>query len=319
MKNIYIILSWAILSMFCCGCSNEKEENEMASRVYADFLQHSLNVPSAAGEVIGIVECVGVQWEIVMDANDGMITAISQKQGGSIKEQKRYDQIKISYSENTGLKSRIQEIFLVNKMTGERSVLKIMQTPKYTPVNVVVDTEIRYQYVYGFGGMYNPAIWIASADRISSEELSTMYHKDGLGYNILRLMIYPDEDKWQEDIVGAKQAQEMGAIIFACPWDCTDALADKVEVNGKEVKHLKTSNYAAYAGHLIKYINFMKEHGVNLYAISVQNEPDMSFTYWTPAEIASFVRDYGEQIRATGVKLMSPEACGFLLNIQMLF
>ena len=139
MKNIYIILSWAILSMFCWSCSDEKEENEKTSLVYADFLQHSLNVPSAAGEVISIVECAGVQWEIVMENNEGMITSISQKQGGNTGEQKRYDQIKISYSENTGLKTRTQEIFLVNKMTGERTKLVISQNPKYSPFPITLD------------------------------------------------------------------------------------------------------------------------------------------------------------------------------------
>lgn len=102
-----------------------------------------------------------------------------------------------------------------------------------------------------------------------------------------------------------------------CPWDCTDALSDKVTVAGKEVQHLKTENYEAYANHLIKYINFMRQNGINLYAISVQNEPDMEFTYWTPQEVVAFVKQYGAKIRATGVKLMSPESCGHLPVIQI--
>ena len=77
-------------------------------------------------------------------------------------------------------------------------------------------------------------------------------------------------------------------------------------MNGKEVKHLKKENYGAYADHLIRYINFMKQNGVDLYAISVQNEPDMDFTYWTPQEVVDFVKQYGAKIRETGVRLMSP-------------
>ena len=69
-------------------------------------------------------------------------------------------------------------------------------------------------------------------------------------------------------------------------------------------------NYGAYADHLIRYIIFMKQNGVDLYAISVQNEPDMDFTYWTPQEVVDFVKQYGAKIRETGVRLMSPEACG---------
>lgn len=49
---------------------------------------------------------------------------------------------------------------------------------------------------------------------------------------------------------------------------------------------------------------------MRLYAISMQNEPDMSFTYWTPDEVVDFVKRYGPTIRRTGVKLLAPEACG---------
>ena len=36
----------------------------------------------------------------------------------------------------------------------------------------------------------------------------------------------------------------------------------------------------------------------------------MDFTYWTPQEVVDFVKQYGAKIRETGVRLMSPEACG---------
>lgn len=54
----------------------------------------------------------------------------------------------------------------------------------------------------------------------------------------------------------------------------------------------------------------MKGQGVNLHAISVQNEPDMDFTFWYPNEVVDFVKAEGQRIRNTGVLLMSPEACG---------
>lgn len=81
-------------------------------------------------------------------------------------------------------------------------------------------------------------------------------------------------------------------------------------VDGEEVKHLRTENYEDYADHLIRYIRFMKQNGIDLYAISVQNEPDMDFTFWTPQEVVTFVEQYGGKIRAEGVRLMSPESCG---------
>ncbi|WP_240346965.1 glycoside hydrolase family 30 beta sandwich domain-containing protein [Bacteroides ovatus] len=171
---------------------------------------------------------------------------------------------------------------------------------------LTVTPSISYQPVVGFGGMYNPKIWLGS-NLLTDADMNKLYGASGLGYSILRLMIYPRESDWGTDVAGARIAQQNGALVFACPWDCTEALDDKTHSKGK---HLDPGKYQEYTDHLVKYINYMKANGVNLYAISMQNEPDMNFTYWTPAEVVNYMRDYGAQIRATGVKLMAPEACG---------
>ena len=87
----------------------------------------------------------------------------------------------------------------------------------------------------------------------------------------------------------------------------TQEWADKAD----DTDHLKPEHYADYADHLIRYIDFMKQNGVDIYAVSVQNEPDMDFTAWTPQEVTAFLKQEGARIRETGVKLMSPEACGY--------
>ena len=87
----------------------------------------------------------------------------------------------------------------------------------------------------------------------------------------------------------------------------TQEWADKAD----DTDHLKPEHYADYADHLIRYIDFMKQNGVDIYAVSVQNEPDMEFTAWTPQEVTAFLKQEGARIRETGVKLMSPEACGY--------
>ena len=84
----------------------------------------------------------------------------------------------------------------------------------------------------------------------------------------------------------------------------TQEWADKAD----DTDHLKPEHYA---DHLIRYIDFMKQNGVDIYAVSVQNEPDMDFTAWTPQEVTAFLKQEGARIRETGVKLMSPEACGY--------
>jgi glucuronoarabinoxylan endo-1,4-beta-xylanase len=45
--------------------------------------------------------------------------------------------------------------------------------------------------------------------------------------------------------------------------------------------YLKTDSYGAYATHLSNFVNYMASNGAPLYAISLQNEPDVSVTYWS--------------------------------------
>ena len=188
----------------------------------------------------------------------------------------------------------------------------------FQTLTLQIDPSERYQQVVGFGGMYNPKIWCGGF-LITMEQMSKMYGVNGLGYSILRLMIYPDETDWSADVEAAKMAQDNGAIIFACPWDCTDALSDKVMVDGEEVKHLRTENYEDYADHLIRYIRFMKQNGIDLYAISVQNEPDMDFTFWTPQEVVTFVEQYGGRYVRKGLGLCLLSHVEHLLSIQTRF
>lgn len=307
MKNLYFIII-AVITIWFSGCSPD-EEPKVETKPHAFFLQDTVMVSWSGGKTIASVNSTGTEWEIVLDDDQGIVKDISPKNGGSVENTEKFQQINIVCNENNTEKIRTQEIFLINKTNGERVKLVIKQTTFYTPLTITINKEIKYQFVTGFGGMYNPIIWLRN-NLITDAEITKLYAPDQLGYNILRLMVYPNEADWAADVEGAKQAQQYGAIIFAAPWDCTDAFAEKITVNGREYKHLKPEHYQDYANHLIKYINYMKANGVNLYAISVQNEPDMEFTYWYPHEVVDFVKEYGDQIRATGVKLMAPEACG---------
>lgn len=312
MKNLNDVIYAIMLIILCWGCSdsnNDDNNNDSGDKqAYAVFIQKNLSVSSAEGSASVVIEWAKTSWEITLGQGD-VIKSVTPMTGGNKEGEKQYTKIQVLCHANTTMKKRTQTIHLMDKTNEQTADLLIEQAPAYKSVTLTVDPSVRYQPVVGFGGMYNPIIWCRD-NLISAQQLDKMYGDGGLGYSILRLMIYPEESDWSADVEAAKAAQAKGAIIFASPWDCTDALSDKVTVNGKEMKHLKKENYQAYADHLVRYINFMKESGVNLHAISVQNEPDMEFTYWTPQEVVDFVKQYGPQIRATGVKLMSPEACG---------
>lgn len=311
MENIIKYSLIAVLLIFLYSCSDSENEITVAdSEGFIKFSKTEITLSSKGGQASFVVVWDNVEWEIESVAEENFITNISPSSGGEIGNSD-LTTISFTVSSNSSLTKRSQEVYAVNNATGEKVKLTIFQ--ETIPLSIV-NPNTKHQAVVGFGGMYNPAIWLSSEDRIDSEELTMMYDPDGkLKYSVLRLMIYPDKLKWTEDIEGALLAQSYGAVIFASPWDCTDELADYIDQDGDggSNKHLPAENYEAYADHLIEYVNFMKANGVNIYAISVQNEPDMDFTYWTPEEIATFTANYGAKIRDAGVKLMSPEACGF--------
>ena len=85
----------------------------------------------------------------------------------------------------------------------------------------------------------------------------------------------------------------MGVTVFASPWEPPANLTESGGSNGK--LHLPKSNYAAYAKHLNDFGTYMKNNNVDLYAISVQNEPDYAseWTYWSTDETTDFIANYG--------------------------
>ncbi len=79
---------------------------------------------------------------------------------------------------------------------------------------------------------------------------------------------------------------------------------------------IRVGNYfAAYAQHLNDFVTYMKNNGVNLYSISVQNEPDYAhtWTWWTPQEILRFMKENAGSINC---KVIAPESFQYLKNIS---
>jgi glucuronoarabinoxylan endo-1,4-beta-xylanase len=90
----------------------------------------------------------------------------------------------------------------------------------------------------------------------------------------------------------AKKAVARGAIVMATPWTPPASMKTSNNVVGGS---LKASEFANYASYLNSFVSFMSSNGVNLYAISVQNEPDIQVTYescdWTSAQLLDFARN----------------------------
>lgn len=168
-----------------------------------------------------------------------------------------------------------------------------------------INTNKTYQYIRGFGGI-DMQEWQGYS--LSEAERARVFgNGDGqLGLTILRVFVNPDKNKWNLALPVAKYASEHGVTVFATPWEPPSNLAESGGTNGK--LHLPERNYGAYATHLNDFGTYMKNNGVDLYSISVQNEPDYAheWTYWSPTETTNFIANYGDRITST--RLMSPES-----------
>ncbi|MDE6424744.1 MAG: carbohydrate binding domain-containing protein [Ruminococcus sp.] len=170
---------------------------------------------------------------------------------------------------------------------------------------VVIDINKEYQTIRGFGGINHPE-WTGADLSESQRQTAFGNGENELGLTILRVFVNPDKTQWNKALPTAQFATKMGATVFASPWEPPANLAESGGSNGK--LHLPKSNYGAYAQHLNDFGTYMKDNNVDLYSISVQNEPDYAeeWTYWSTDETTDFIANYGDKITST--RLMSPES-----------
>jgi glucuronoarabinoxylan endo-1,4-beta-xylanase len=135
----------------------------------------------------------------------------------------------------------------------------------------------------------------------------------GAGLSLHRVRIDPTNGQTSEVNI-AKLAVSYGVKVWATPW--TPPSADKS--NNSAVEGTLT-NPQAFATFLTGFVSYMKGQGVDIYAVSSQNEPDANVTYesclYTGTTLASFVGStMGPAFANSGVKVMTPETqnwCGF--------
>ena len=180
-------------------------------------------------------------------------------------------------------------------------------------VTAKFDATATHQRITGFGGFVcSPQF---QYNHMSTTEMKKVWGKTStVGCNIMRLYLPIGRNSWGQSLATAKTAKQMGLIVFASPWgqpaewktnDSSNAKQDGVE------GHLKRENWADYAQYLEDYVQYLRNNGVELDAISIQNGPDWACTYagclWTTAEMTEFVKTYGSQISC---KVIAPESIG---------
>ncbi len=177
-----------------------------------------------------------------------------------------------------------------------------------------INNKTSYQKIRGFGGFVNSPQF--AYNHMSPAEIAKIWGSASeTGYNIMRIFISDNENSWPQAIATAQQAKSLGLILFASPWSMpaqwkTNNSTAGVNENGV-IGYLKEEHYADYANFLNRFVVLLRNNGVELDAISIQNEPDYDVTYsgchWTPAQMAKFLK---EQAYRISCKVMSPETVG---------
>ena len=174
-----------------------------------------------------------------------------------------------------------------------------------------IDAQTKHQKITGFGGFVcSPQF---TYNHMSTSDIKKVWGAGStVGCNIMRLYIPIGRNAWSQSLQTAKNAKQMGLIVFASPWGQPAEWKTNGTINAKNsdgtLGYLKRENWPDYAQYLEDYVQYMRNNGVELDAISIQNEPDWAATYagclWSASEIAEFVKTYGSTISC---KVMAPE------------
>ena len=121
-----------------------------------------------------------------------------------------------------------------------------------------------------------------------------------------------------------QMAQARGARVWSAPWTPANGFKDSGVANGGNyLGSGANATNLAYASQLANYVSSMTNtYGVNLYAISVQNEADYNTTswescVWTGSQIRDFVTNLHNALVAKGVgstKIIIPESANWSSN-----
>lgn len=211
------------------------------------------------------------------------------------------------------------------------------------PNQVTVNFGTTYQTIRGFGGS---TAWLGQMPPAVS---TALFGANGLNLSILRVRIDPEgspssanpyeTSEWDYEAANGKAAvaANPNAIVFASPWTPPanwKLNGSTTTVGGTSFNetfnnscgegagycggYLDPNHYADYANYLEDFVTFFnKTNGFNLYAISMQNEPEENVTYescvWTPQQMDTWIAGNASTVTSDpySTKLIMPESDTF--------
>ena len=228
---------------------------------------------------------------------------------------------------------QVAEVFETS--AGGNKLTPVLQStaPTGKAVSIVLKPQERFQAITGFGGSFTEAsayllnkLGKANRDKI----LNAYFSAEGANYSLTRTHINScdfslsnyayamtpgdtnldqfsiEEDK--KDIIpiikDALRISKDGFKIIASPWTAPPWMKDNNDWRGGKLLPQYRQTWALYFS---KYINAYREEGINIWGVTVENEPlgndkNWESMHFTPEEMRDFVRDYlGPQFEKDGL------------------
>lgn len=184
------------------------------------------------------------------------------------------------------------------------------QTPlvaKSTPFKVIVNPQITYQSIAGFGGANR--MWGTQSLKPAEATKAFGLGDDELGLSIFRVRLSSNKNDWPIIIEAVKEANKNGVKVLASPWSPPAALKN----NNSDVRgYLLPENYKAFKDYINEFIAYMARNGAKIDVVSIQNEPDWKPTYescdYTADDFINFLKAPGQIV---GAKVAAPESLNF--------
>lgn len=203
----------------------------------------------------------------------------------------------------------------------------------------VTVTDTRYQTITGFGAACCDGAMCPFGN--DTQPVKLLYGPTSdIGLNIMRMEISPNfigdvvvpewgnwdsPYDWKGSLPSAKIVKQRGGIVFGTPWSPPGeyktngtAQGGNAEDQGYQRGELRTDCYDKFFLWLNTFLEYMKNNGVEVDAVSIQNEPDWWVNYsgclYSPQQQLNLVKNYAyllDREAYNGVRLISAEPLGF--------